>query len=60
MVGKNTDADFKKYPNKYRYPPKIPRYVRSGYRSLVRRVTDPKGHWSDIYAECNDQVNIIT
>ena len=28
----------------------------------VRRsqVTNPKGHCSDIYVECNDQVNIIT
>jgi len=24
------------------------------------QVTGPKGHWSDIYVECNDQVNIIT
>ena len=24
------------------------------------QVTSPKGHWSDIYVECNDQVNIIT
>jgi len=32
----------------------------SDYRSLVRReVTSPKGHWSEIYVECNDQVNIM-
>jgi len=24
------------------------------------QVTSPKDHWSDIYVECNDQVNIIT
>jgi len=36
----------------------LPIPLRSeGYRSLVRRVTGPKGHWYDIYVECNDQVN---
>jgi len=24
------------------------------------QITSPKGHWSDIYVECNDQVNVIT
>jgi len=24
------------------------------------QVTSPKGYWSDIYVECNNQVNIIT
>jgi len=35
--------------------------VLDGHEVLHRlQVTSTKGHWSDIYVECNDQVNIIT
>jgi len=27
---------------------------------LGLQFTSAKGHWSDIYVECNDQMNIIT